>query len=550
MRTVEVRSNIAGDIVKIRKGVVYKDTATVVDELLQNCQRAKATLVDVRVSGGTLVVMDDGAGCPDPQALFEKNTSAWGNEDEAFGEGFFSVFLLADKLEVRSCDWSLTLDVLEMLRTQDMHIEVTEGLEHVEGMIVQVSGEAVEDDDYELRQEVEMLAQTMDFTTTLNGQELEKVELFQPSGQGQFRVESDLFEGCVMPTKGYGSYVQWFYEGRPVRSDYVAGVSGNVAIKKGCATLKAPDRKEFIYDDKRERLFDSLKAETAKMFRQFILTATDEELDALADAIDTYLKVSEYADLLSVSKELFERNLHVEGVSDVKFDAELLGLLAGMGKVGDGERRERPKGLLAELVSKVRKLAYVPARDIEKYEAAVRRAEYLGFTVVYAPNQLYVKSMQHFGVPLVTALEERVAAQYIAEKDEPRSQKELRFLALMRKVEQHFDMPEGTIRLASLRKEETDMDTGEVLVRDDTVLGMTDYTLQRVYIDRRIVKFPEYRAQDPEYPTITAHDYKVLLRVWSALVHEIAHLLYLTADNTKEHEQAELRVSEQLAEVF
>ena len=37
---VEIRSNILGDIAKIRKGVVFKEHATVVDELLQNCQRA------------------------------------------------------------------------------------------------------------------------------------------------------------------------------------------------------------------------------------------------------------------------------------------------------------------------------------------------------------------------------------------------------------------------------------------------------------------------------------------------------------------------------
>lgn len=32
MRIVEVRSNIAGDIMKIRKGVVFKEHATVIDE--------------------------------------------------------------------------------------------------------------------------------------------------------------------------------------------------------------------------------------------------------------------------------------------------------------------------------------------------------------------------------------------------------------------------------------------------------------------------------------------------------------------------------------
>ena len=38
---VEIRPNILGDIAKIRKGVVFKEYATVVDELCcKNCQRA------------------------------------------------------------------------------------------------------------------------------------------------------------------------------------------------------------------------------------------------------------------------------------------------------------------------------------------------------------------------------------------------------------------------------------------------------------------------------------------------------------------------------
>jgi hypothetical protein len=64
MRTVEVRSNIAGDIMKIRKGVVFKEHATVIDELLQNCQRAKATQIDVICEDNKLVIKER-AGCKD-----------------------------------------------------------------------------------------------------------------------------------------------------------------------------------------------------------------------------------------------------------------------------------------------------------------------------------------------------------------------------------------------------------------------------------------------------------------------------------------------------
>ena len=64
------------------------------------------------------------------------------------------------------------------------------------------------------------------------------------------------------------------------------------------------------------------------------------------------------------------------------------------------------------------------------------------------------------------------------------------------------------------------------------------------------MKFPEYRAQEPDYPTVTAHDYRVLLRVQQTLAHELAHLLYGFEDNTLEHSQATAKICYELAELF
>ena len=146
MREVEIRSNILGDIGKIRHGVVFQSFATVVDELIQNAQRANASEVRVTLEGDSLIISDNGRGCEDPQHLFEKNTSAWGNVDEAFGEGFFSVFLLADWLRVESHNWAITIDVLEMFETGNLVFQPEETGTFFNGFKVHIMGERVEED--------------------------------------------------------------------------------------------------------------------------------------------------------------------------------------------------------------------------------------------------------------------------------------------------------------------------------------------------------------------------------------------------------------------
>ena len=565
MRQVEVRSNIAGDIVKIRKGVVFKEYATVIDELLQNCQRAKAKNIRIEVLDNRLVIEDDGVGCADPQALFEKNTSAWMNEDEAFGEGFFSVFMLADKLKVRSHDWELKVDVLDMLATKNMFIDVHEGLEFHDGFRVEIEGETVADRYWELKSEVRKIAPIMAQKVVMNDDELEKIDLISKTSPHDVLVDNELFSAVLTPATGY-STIQYYYEDRPVREDYVHGASGKVMIKKGQVTLKAPDRKEFIYDDKRRALLDKVTQEVRNMYREFIQTATDEELDQFETPINEYLEVEEYARVLAVSEKLFKAKDDEEVVDQEEGSNEvpkwvdlsdLFEAIKNIEKVNttyelEGTARaRRPEGMLERLFKKHKKVLYVPTGEVEIYEKDIREAEYSGFSLVYAKNRLYEKAFAFYGVSSIADFDKLIEEEYVIEKDEPRSKKELRFLALMKRVEQFYGMKENSIKLANLDKIMKLKETGEVMSTEgEEVHGLCDRLNGLVYIDRNIVKFPEYRAQEPDYPTVTSHDYRVLLRVQQTLAHELAHLLYGFADNTLEHSQAMAKICYELAELF
>ena len=574
MRKVEVRSNIAGDIVKIRKGVVFKEYATVIDELLQNCQRAKAKNIRIEIWDNRLVIEDDGIGCADPQALFEKNTSAWVDEDEAFGEGFFSVFMLADTLKVRSHDWELKVDVLDMLATKNMFIDVHEGLEFYDGFRVEIEGKAVSDRHWELKNEVRKVAPILAQKVVMNDDELEKVDLLSKTSPRDVLVDNELFSAVLTPSTGY-SIIQYYYEGRPVRDEYVHGASGKVMIKKGQVTLKAPDRKEFIYDDKRTALVNKLAQEVRNMYMEFIQTATDEELDEFKDPISEYLEVEEYAKVLTVSEKLFLKIKDEEKQDQTEVSTqdalEELGEIASVPEwwidlavlletnnekvntpceLEGTTRTRRPEGMLERLFKKHKKVFYVSPGEVEIYEKNIRMAEYNGFLIIYAKNRLYKNAFEFYGVRSIADFDKLVEEEYVIEKDEPRSKKELRFLALMKRVEQHYGMKDNSIRLANLDKI-MKLKTGEVLSTDGgEIHGLCDRLNGLVYINRDIVKFPEYRAQEPDYPTVTSHDYRVLLRVQQTLAHELAHLLYGFADNTLEHSQAMAKICYELAELF
>jgi len=212
-------------------------------------------------------------------------------------------------------------------------------------------------------------------------------------------------------------------------------------------------------------------------------------------------------------------------------------------------RTRRQEGMLERLFKKHKKVLYVPTGKVEIYEKDIRMAEYNGFSIVYAKNRLYEKAFEFYGVSSIADFNNLIEEEYVIKKDEPRSKKELRFLALMKRVEQFYGMKENSIKLANLNKIMKLKKTGEVLSTEE-VRGLCDMLNGLVYIDRDIVKFQEYRAQEPDYPTVTSHDYKVLLRVQQTLAHELAHLLYGFVDNTLEHSQAMSKIGYELAELF
>ena len=309
-----------------------------------------------------------------------------------------------------------------------------------------------------------------------------------------------------------------------------------------------------------------MRQDVTQMYREFVAQATDEEIDSYADAIGEYLDVDEYLALLIVDESLFDFLRYTQKEEDepkeadkeqVKKAAEDFRQLFDLIEMvqdqtdGDEEKPKRTGPKLTEVVKKDKRLAWVRASEVDELKSDIRSAEYYGFRVIVARNKLFEKAFQHLGVLHVKQLDEDVEKHFEKDRVGPRTKKEERLLALLNRVETHFDLEPGTIDVANLELRMVYTLGGEeVETETKKVYGLCDRKEKKVYIDRKLVDWAEYRAQEPDYPNVTVHDYRVLMQVMQTVAHELAHLLFLTEDNSKEHSDAESQIYKEIVRLF
>ena len=122
---VNVRVNVINEMKKLRESA-YSDRYAWVDEVVQNCQRAGATHIDVTIEDDQIIISDNGKGCTDPQVLFDKSSSGWDSDimaaENPFGEGFFSTMMAADTITVKSVGFNAVFDVKKMFETNSTEV--------------------------------------------------------------------------------------------------------------------------------------------------------------------------------------------------------------------------------------------------------------------------------------------------------------------------------------------------------------------------------------------------------------------------------------------
>lgn len=302
---MEVKVNVINEMKRLRENT-YSDRYTWIDEVIQNCQRAKATHIDVTVEYDRIIVSDNGVGCTDPQILFDKSSSGWDEEvtatESPFGEGFFSTMMAADTITVSSVGFTATFDVNKMFaenKTDVIDIQPNKKRSGFTLTLTDLTSNTYRWDVIDRFKKVGKYIKSP--TMTVNGERVH-YEGLNPDSDSPFvrKVDTPYFKGWIEPRSwkngDWGDInIKFFACSRHIKdSTKFHNVSGCLNIKENAVNLRRPDRKEFIFDEKYDEMCDALNEEIKKLYIKVAKEGDDASILNFEDDIRRYVSLDEY----------------------------------------------------------------------------------------------------------------------------------------------------------------------------------------------------------------------------------------------------------------
>lgn len=298
---MKIKSNTLGKLSKIREGTVFSNEYTFVKELLQNSQRGKSKVVNITVGDDFVIFEDNGIGCKDPESLFTLDKSEWITTDEGFGIGFWSclAFNRLKEIEVISHKWKSMIDIDNLFANEDLSVPIEKNNKTLKGFYVKLTSHDCFSDyrRYDIEKEIEEVAKHLNFDVYLNGNLIEKVDIFENvCGEFVKLVENRFFKAKLKLDESKYGNIKLFYDQRYVCYLYgIEYISGVISCKKDKLTLREPDRSDYVVDGKLDTFLKAVEKEAKKMYIEFLKSNdSDELLEKFSEGINKYLKVSEY----------------------------------------------------------------------------------------------------------------------------------------------------------------------------------------------------------------------------------------------------------------
>ena len=302
---MEVKVNVINEMKRLRENT-YSDRYTWIDEIVQNCQRAKATHIDVQIDYDRIIIADNGIGCTDPQILFDKSSSGWDadvtNSESPFGEGFFSTMMAANTITVSSVGFTAVFDVNRMFEENRTDVIDVQPNRKKSGFTVTLTDLCDNMYTWQVEKRFKEVGKYIKCPTmTVNGERVH-YEGLNPDTENPFmrKVDTPYFKGWIEPrsyrNNDYGdNFIKCFAFSRHVKdSSKFYMVAGCLNFKENMITLRRPDRKEFIFDEKYDAMIDCLKDEIKKMYLKITKEGSNEDLYKFESEIKRYVSLDDY----------------------------------------------------------------------------------------------------------------------------------------------------------------------------------------------------------------------------------------------------------------
>ena len=295
---LEIKVNIMNQLKMLRQ-TTFKDPLTVLDEIIQNAQRAKAKNVYVTYDSETLTIENNGKILKNPQFLFSMGESDWDEEvtetEKPFGMGFFSVITASDYIEIFSGNNHVVFDVNKVFEENDFGITLEETEDFYDGFKLVLHNFSLENIYYtQIEDRVETLGKYIqELDVYFNGIKIEKKSLTEGEGLPfETPIEEEHLTGWLglVPDSWFNNGVKIFYKGRFVtKLDAFSFVKGEIHINHDVLTLQSPDRKDIIRDGKFETFKEEIKSKIQSLVEISILAGKETDIKTYENAFQYYV---------------------------------------------------------------------------------------------------------------------------------------------------------------------------------------------------------------------------------------------------------------------
>lgn len=497
---MNLQANIQGQL-RLYRSNTFSNPYVFFGEALQNAQRAKATEVDICIRTDSITVKDNGPGLQDPQSLFTLAGSGWDEsiqeEQEPFGIGFFSSLALASHVCIESMGRMYTLDYDQLMSSDSLEVQEEES-EVNEGFKVTLT-ELISQYDYwkALNQARELAKTLLDLEVSINGERVTQVNpLVPPDGCLKVLIDDPSIKGWMaLANYSWNSSLKIYHNGRYVKDFDLPAADGAISITSKTLNLKAPDRRDFVQDDK----YDKFRSRLEKAFRsllfmrlssgkrlsqdevytiqkyitpgecasvlnfatlrpEFDLDKLDslqeeelkgldlEELESLACSYDETPEIEE-AEFVSVDHKAFEPR-HTAKPVEIEAKTSYPPSLQDLAKEADNQlsqvdEQTGSKNMARSLraAAKKHRLFYAEPTDLKSHKEAIKGLLQIGATVVVVRNDLEAKSLKEGLKASYAGDINQETIRRVSFKGKERPPLTLRVCRLVDKLLRHYNSP-------------------------------------------------------------------------------------------------------------
>ena len=570
---MEVKINVINEMKKLRE-TTYSNKYAWVKEIIQNCQRASASHIKVTLTRDTVIIEDNGVGCTNPETLFEKNISGWNNNiknnENPFGEGFFSTLMAANKIIVESIGFKCTFDVKRMFEENTVDVIKVEESNKKNGFTIILTDWLDNIDYYGILCAFDNVGKYIKKPKiVINGDRI-KYEGLNPNSNKPFihYINNKYFSGWIRPHSWKNGdwdtcSVKCFAFDRLIKdSTITTGVCGVLNFKPNSVNLRSPDREEFIFDTLYDNAYENFLDEVRKMCIKIVKFGTDTQIQNFDTFIDKYVNVDDYKRFIKFkfigrnvgqvnSVKIVEEidstflktspiNNTITNIDNVPYDTTdydmevstpVCSVKRGRKKIEYNNINCNQSG--DKLDGRSSYGFYVKSDEVSNYTDHIAIAEYYSIPIVEIRNRLEENVIsQNRKFQHISELANNIYLNCKYSNSKPKTIYEIRVLKVLNKLMEAINVKSDLFIIC-------DTDVNRILKINNQVKPIEHIdTLAtaykgKIYLNRK--HLCAYRNLKDDAKNLTIDDIRFVMLNLETFCHEMSHALYGNEDNTRSH---------------